>query len=164
MAEQRIRGITSLKVGDILTDGSMATTLTAFGVTYEGTAILEQAESTTTDFFSEENDDPEETVQIKGKTTLKWATIDFTGSTLESELGGTVVGTKWEAPSATETIEKSIEIVTRTGVHIDIPRAKIDARIVANLSKSALGQIEITATVLTPTKSGLAALFVHKPA
>ena len=163
MAEIRLRGITSLKVGDILPSGGMATTLAAFGVTYEGTATLETAEAAITDFFSEENDTPEESVAIPGKTTVKWSTIDFTPATLDAELGGTVVGTKWEAPSAVETIEKSIEIITRTGVHIDIARAKIDARIVASLSKSALGQVEIIATVLTPTLAGLAPMHIHHP-
>lgn len=166
MAEIRTIGITTLKVGDILPDGGMATTLAALGVTLEGTATLETAESSVTDFFSEESDVAIETIETPGKTVLKWNIVDFTPATLDAVLGGSVTGSTWSAPDASETIEKSIEIVTRKNLHIEISRAKIAARLVMNLSKSALGQVEISATVLDPSKTGEAAMriFYQAPA
>ena len=155
MAEEiRTLGITSIKLGTILGTGGMATTLTALGATFEGTATLEQAEATETNFFSEESDTPIETISVPGVITLKWAIVDFTPATLQTVLGGDIATTKWIVPAAAPTVEKSIEIITRKNLHIEITRAKISARLSMALGKANLGQVMITATVLVPTLAG----------
>lgn len=164
MAERRTIGLKSIKIGDIAVDGGMSTSLSALGITSEGTAILEQAEPETTEFYSEELDDPIEIVDKLGKTTLKWAITDFTPANMVKVLGGTVNGVApadtWEAPSVAANIEKSISIETTKGLLIEIVRAKISARINMNLGKKNIGLVEITATVLTPTKAATPAITI----
>jgi hypothetical protein len=81
----------------------MGTTLAALGVTYKDTAEITQDDPVITEHNSEENDEPEETIATKGKTTVKWSIIDATPATLVKVLGGTVTGTApdevWNAPA-----------------------------------------------------------------
>jgi hypothetical protein len=163
MAEVRSIGIKSLKIGDILPDGGMATTLAALAITFQGSAILETGDPTVTNFFGEESDDPIETTSTPGVTTLKWAITDFDPDTLVKVFGGTKSGTtpeKWLAPAAEASIEKSIELISKKDLHFEIPRAKIMAKLSANLGKENLAQIVITATVLVPTKADLSKLTI----
>jgi len=165
MAEIIIRGISSIKLGAILGDGDMGTTLTALGNTVLGTARLETEDPTVTDFFSEENDNPIETVSTPGKTTLTWAINDFTAATLARVLGGTAGTKTWEMPASLPSLELSCEIAMKSpsGFKINIPRLKIAGKILTDLGKNALGQVSITGTVLTPTKALLAALYTTEP-
>jgi hypothetical protein len=166
MAEFRTIGLTSIKVGAIAGDGGMGTTLAALGVTYQDTAVLEQGEPEKTEFYSEESDDPIEVEVKAGITTVKWSITDFTPTILASILGGTATGTapndKWEAPDAAASIEKSVEILTKKGMYIRIPRAKIVAKININLSKKNIGLVDIVATVLKPTKAATASFNVAR--
>jgi hypothetical protein len=166
MAEQRSIGLKSIRLGAIASDGGMGTSLTALGVTFRGTATLETAEGTVNDFFSEENSDPEEIIEEKGTTTLKWSIINLDPAALARCLGGSVTGDageeKWNAPDDVPEIEQSVEIVTSFGVKVEIPRAKIRARLVWNLSRTDIAQVSITATVLRPEKASAAALTISK--
>lgn len=153
MSEIRTIGVKSIKIGDIMPDGGMGTSLTALGVTYQDSAILEQADPTETEFYAEEQDMPIETSSVPGKTTLKWAIVDLTAATLVKVLGGTDDSGTWKAPDAAEEIEQSIEIISKKDVKIEIPRAKIQGKLSLGLSKNQIGQVQITATVLQPTKA-----------
>ena len=137
MAEKRSIGLKSIKLGAVAADGGMGTSLSALGVTFRGSAILETAEGTVTPFFSEEDADPVEEVEEKGTTTLKWSLMNLDPDALAKCRGGTVTGTgdakKWNAPVDVPVIEQSIEIVTAFGRKIEIPRARIRARLVWNL-------------------------------
>jgi hypothetical protein len=166
MAERRSIGLKSIKVGDIAVDGGMGTVLAPLGLTFEGTATLTQEDPEVTPFYAEENDDPVEMLSSKGDTKLEFAIMDFTPSVMAEVLGGTVTGTGdaavWNAPETIPTIEKSIEVVTRKDVRIQIPRAKIDAKIDMNLGKKEMGLIRIVATALKPTKTGEAPIKIDK--
>jgi hypothetical protein len=164
--EKRSIGLQSLKIGDVDATGGMGTTLAALGVTLADSAELVQEDGATTDINSEENDDPEEIIEEKGKTTLKFSIIDYTPATLEKVLGGTVTGvgeaSVWSAPSSLEVIEKSIEIISKSNVKYEIVRARIKAKINAKFSKKGVAQIDIVATVMTPTLSTAKSLSISK--
>ena len=154
MAETRALGLEYIKVGE-LNNGGMATTLDSLGVTYKDTAELTQGDPEVTEHFSEENDEAEEIVTKKGATEIKWSIMNYDPNTLAKVLGGTVSGTSpnfvWEAPSSAVPIEQSIEIMDKNSNVLQIPRAKITAKMNWKLSSSGVALVEITAKVLTPT-------------
>lgn len=95
-------------------------------------------------------------------------------SAAASDIGGTgsgfsvVVATvqaqeqkeKWEAPTTAPDIERSIKITDKKGNIVEIPRAKIRANFNWSFTKDNLAQVNMTATVLTPTKEGVAPLSI----
>lgn len=168
MAEWRTIGLTSIEIGAIAGDGGMGTTLAALGKTYQGTAKLQSADPETTDFYAEEDDDPIDKMVKLGARTLTWSIMDFTPATLAAVLGGTASGTgdaaTWEAPTSYVDVEKSIKIVTKKNLKIEIPRAKITAKLNVDFGKTAMGLVDITATILTPTKAATAPIKVSKVA
>lgn len=164
MSEIRTLGLESIEIGDVAGDGGMGTTLAELGVTYRDTAELVQEDAESTEHFSEEFDEPVETIDTKGPTTVKWSIIDCTPATLAEVLGGEVTGSgataKWEAPSTAENIEKSIKITPKVGMPISIPRAKINAKINYKLARTGILLVEITAKVLTPKKENTASIII----
>jgi hypothetical protein len=167
MAEKRSIGLTSLKMGAIAVDGDMGTTLAAVGVTYKDSCELMQDDANVTDIECEETDDPVESIEILGKRTLKWSIMDYSPDTLVKVLGGTVTGAGteldpkvWNAPSTSPAIEQSIELVSKSGVKFEIPRAKVMAKLNAKIVKNGVALVDITANILTPTKAGVAAIMI----
>jgi hypothetical protein len=164
MAEVRTLGLTSIQVSDIAVDGGLGTTFAALGKTYKDTAELMGADPETFEHQSEESDDPEESVVTKGKITIKWSIFDTDADTLVKVLGGTSSGTApnkiWSAPDTAANIEKSVKITPKAGKIINIVRAKIVAKINYKLSKNGIFMVDITATVLTPTKAATASITV----
>lgn len=61
---------------------------------------------------------------------------------------------EWLAPDSFPDVEKSLELTDRKGNVINIPRAKISPKFGLSFSKEALGQLDLIATVLQPTKAG----------
>ncbi len=66
------------------------------------------------------------------------------------------VGDKWLAPDAVPEIEQSLRVEWKQGGFLEIPRAKITCKLSMQFRKDALSQIDIVATVLQPTKAGIA--------
>lgn len=162
MSEVRALGLEYIKIADPEPDGGMGGTtdaLAALGVTYKDTAELVQADPEVTEFFSEENDEAEEILTKKGVSEIRWAIINYNPTDMEKVLGGTVTGVDpnevWEAPATSPDIEKSIEIKDKkSGRVMQIPRAKITAKLNWKLSRNGIATIEVVAKVLTPTKAG----------
>lgn len=158
MAEVRTFGMKSVKMGDVAVGGGMGTSLSLLGdgTTLEGTASFTKEEDAETPFHSEEADDPFDIILKKGVSTLEFAIVDFTPATLVRVLGGEVNGTsgEWEAPDQAPDIEQSLEVITQRNVKLQIPRAKIKARIEWPLSKEDVGRVVIKAIVLKPTLAG----------
>jgi hypothetical protein len=67
---------------------------------------------------------------------------------------GSATQSEWLAPDSFPDLEKSLQLTDRKGNVISFPRAKISAKFALSFSKEALGQIDLVATVLQPTKSG----------
>ena len=61
---------------------------------------------------------------------------------------------KWEAPDSFPDIEKSVQITDSKGNITKFPRVKLSSKPSLSFTKDALGQIDISGTVLQPTKSG----------
>lgn len=149
-------GLKSLKVGDIAADGGMGTTLAALGLTAENTCSFVQEEGTTTEFFAEEVDAPVAEAEKAGLTKLNFSILDADGATLQKIFGGEYdVATKvWSAPRGVVTKEQSIEVTPKQGLTLKIPRASLKGRFNSQFSKNGLFQVELSCTVLTPTKEG----------
>jgi hypothetical protein len=97
-------------------------------------------------------------------------------SAANTDLGGTgtgfsipvaTVGTgirEWDMPDSLPVIERSVLITTKDGWQIAIPRMSITARMQWNLKKTALAQIDITGTILKPTKTNEPSARFYEPA
>lgn len=64
-------------------------------------------------------------------------------------------GAKWQAPDTFIDNELSVRLTDKKGNVVEIPRAKLSAKMNISFSKSKLGQVDITATVLQPESIGL---------
>ena len=150
-------GLASLKIGAVAGDGGMGTSLTAIGDTVPGTAIFSNEEGTTTDFFSEEADVPIESVESEpGTTTLVWSTYNLDADAMVALFGGTKSSgppVTYVPPDTIADIVGSIEVTDKKGNKLEIVRANIKAKKSINFNKTALGQIDVVATVLVPTKA-----------
>jgi hypothetical protein len=159
MAETYLTGIAKIEIGEIAVDGGAATSFESVGQIYKDTARMEQAEGESFEHEVEDVDDPVVIVPTKGRSTVEWAVIDFTPANLVKILGGAVTGTapndKWEAPDTAVIIEKSVKITPKSGKPVTLPRVSLRARINYALSKSGIGQVIISGTVLQPTKTGV---------
>lgn len=60
----------------------------------------------------------------------------------------------YEAPDAFPDVEKSLQLVDKKGNTILLPRVKISAKFNLSFNRTSLGQIDMVATVLQPTKTG----------
>jgi hypothetical protein len=67
---------------------------------------------------------------------------------------GTNTRRSWDMPDSLPPIERSIEIITKDGWTILVTRLSITAKLQWNLQKTKLAQIDITGTLLKPTKTG----------
>jgi hypothetical protein len=163
MAEIRTLGLKSIKVGAVANDGGMGNSLSILGVTVQDTAELTQDDPEITNIYSEENDDPEEVIEIKGLRKLKWSIMNFDPDVIERVLGGTSDGDSWEAPDAQASIEASIEIVDARDYTIEIVRTKINAKLNMQFRKKNVGMIDIEAIVLKPTKTNTPSITFTPP-
>ena len=152
MSELRSIGVVSIKMGAIGSGGAMGTSLTDVGKIYKDSAELSQEDPSITDFESEQDDDPVESVEKLGKKTIKFSIMDYTPATLAKFLGGEASGTPavWGSPSTSAAIEQSVEITTNKVV-ISAARVRVRAKLNAKLSKTAIALIDVTMQILVPT-------------
>jgi hypothetical protein len=157
MASVVTLGLAKIEVGAIESDGAMSTSLSPLGYTYEGTAQMQQEDGTTTDYIVEELDTPLESNTQPGKITFNFSVADPDVDTLATIFGGTANTTKgtWEAPDASPELELSVKITPKKGLSFEIPRAKITAKLNGTFSKTSLFLVEVSCTVLQPTKAGV---------
>ncbi|GAO43796.1 hypothetical protein [Flavihumibacter petaseus] len=153
-------GLTTIKLGAIAVDGGMGTVLTAVGDTVAGTAQMTTEDDQKTDFNIEESDSPVMSiVTTPGAITLAWSTYANDATTLQKMFGGTIVpagsggGETWKAPDSFPEQELSLEATWKQGGILRVPRAKIAANLNMSFKKDTLSQIDITATILQPTKA-----------
>ena len=113
-----------------------------------------------TEIEVEEVDDPIDIITLGGKKTLKFTLADPDETALALLMGGTGVATpgseSYTAPDTFPITEKSIKVTPTKGLILSIPRARIVAKFNGVFSKSANFKVDVVATVMTPTKSGLA--------
>lgn len=163
-------GLVNVLLGAIAGDGGMGTALTAVGDTVAGSATMTTADDTKTDFNTEESSSPVMSiVSQEGAITLTWSTFNNNVDNLVRMFGGTKVpgngtttGDRWEAPDSFPEIEQSVKVQWKTGGYIEIPRAKIAAKMNLSFKKDSLSQIDITATVLQPSKAATPRMAVQE--
>jgi hypothetical protein len=147
-------GLSKLEMGDIAGDGGMGTVLEEVGNTVKGTAQLTEEDGTITDFFVEEQDDPILSVETqKGKTVLNFSCYDVSRDTLVKLYGGSIDTLTWKAPSTRPEKEQSLRLTSKRGQVMEIVRAKIVTKFNWSFTNDKLAQLDIQATILTPTKS-----------
>ncbi len=160
MAEVRTLALLKIEISDIAGDGGLGTSFAVLGKTYKDTAELMGADPEVFEHNSEESEDPEEMVTHKGKVTIKWSIMDTDADTLVKVLGGTSTGTApnkiWSAPDQAPSIEKSIKITPKSGKVINIVRTKLVAKPNYKLASNGIFLVDITATILAPTKAATA--------
>ncbi len=154
-------GLKNLYIGDIAADGGMGDSLDPVSYSVEGTPVLNFEEGEKTDFNIEESNDPYFSITNPGNKVLTLSIYGLSPAVLYKYFGGTLTPGAtsadpdvWEAPLLFPELEKSIGAEHKQGGHLKIPRAKISALAVWNFQKAALPQIDLTITVLTPTKEG----------
>lgn len=168
---KRILGLATVKMGPIAVDGGMSTALVEIGDTVRDSVVISNAEGTKQEFFIEEQDDAVESIiTAKGTMTVVWSTVNTDPATMVKFFGGTVTAASggtpafWSAPDTIPDIEESIEITDTRGNKVEIARAKLSAKMTLNFKRSALGALDVTATVLVPTKAGEPSLKLSKVA
>lgn len=162
-------GLVNIKTGAIAVDGDMGTTLTAIGDTVAGSATMTTSDDTKTDFNIEESSSPVMSIiSTPGAITLTWSTYNNDVDNLVRMFGGTKVagngtttGDTWNAPDTFQELEQSIEVQWKSGGKVIIPRAKISGKLNLSFKKDTLSQLDITATVLQPTKAGVSRLSIQ---
>lgn len=168
MAEIRSYGLEYIKVGAIEADGGLSTALAALGVTFENTAELVQDDAEITEIKSEENIEPEEIFEVEGTKRVNWSVMNYDADKLVIVLGGTATGVApnktWESPVSKDPIELSVEFKTKTGHIVQIPRAKITAKLNWQIRKNGMALVEISARVMTPAKADTPPISITKPA
>jgi hypothetical protein len=149
-------GLAQVRMGTIESDGGMALTLVTIGETVSGTMVLTSEDNTVTDFNIEESSSPVESIVSQpGKVTLNWSSYDVSADNLVLFFGGTKVTgppIKWKAPDSFIDVEKSLEVTDKKGNILRITRAKISAKFGLSFAKDKLGQVDLSATILQPTK------------
>lgn len=151
-------GLAKIEIGAIAADGGMGTTLERLGEVKEGSFKVNQAEGDKTEFKVEEHDDPIFIRQKKGTLSFEFEIANPDGAVFKQVWGGTVDATtgKYTPPTNLMPIERSLKITPEFGHGFDVPRAQISARFSDAMGKDVLLGVIVTATVLKPTKEGLA--------
>jgi hypothetical protein len=166
MADVYTLGLAKIEVGDIAADGGMGTTLAILGQTLQGTCNITQDDPETNEFFAEELDDAVVSISKRGKTTIAFSIMNPDTTVLQKTLGGTVSGTgdaaKWSAPKSMPVIEKSVKITPQQGLVWEFPRVQITGKINGSFSRDNVFVIEVTGTVLQPTKTGTYSCTAYK--
>lgn len=161
MANKYGMGLTKVELGDIAGDGGMGTAFTQLGNTLSGTFQLLTAEGTRTDVFIEEQDNAAISTTKAGVATIKWSCIDVSADTLVKLFGGTKVAAdvgnsipeQWKAPMQIVAKEQSIKVTAPTGQVVKVVRVSIFPLFNWSFTKDKPAQIDITATILAPTKA-----------
>lgn len=155
-------------LGDVKAGGGMPEdALAPIARTLKGTANFTTEQDQTQDFFCEEEPDaPVETVTTeKGLKSLTWNILEWDNAALVRVFGGTTKSATVKVDGADKTVEKfvppkdyveieqAVRVLTPYKVGIDIPRAKIMARFVWNLTRTEIAQVECVARAMSPEGS-----------
>jgi len=153
------RGTSDVFVAPIASDGGVGTVWTSFGKIYaDSTAALTQADATTKDFNSIQDDQPVDKDVTPGALTMQISLMEVTTDKLLELFGGTVTGTTeatkvWSAPLQAVTIERSMKIQPKKGKIITFVRMQLSSKANYNLTKEGILLVDVLCSVLTPTKS-----------
>lgn len=171
MASVYGNGLMGVYLGTIAGDGGPATTWVELGDTFADSMNLTSAEGTKIEFFTEEKTNAFISKTQAGSKTLTWTCVNISAQNLQKLFGGTVTGAGtigdpyiYRAPVAgVQAIERSIKVVNGDGVEFIFVRASVFPTFNIAFSKSQASQINITATILAPTKANQEDMFIKYP-
>ena len=143
-------------------DAFKETGYTRFGLTYQDTAKMAQEDGETTEFFAEEEDDPIDQITKAGKVTFIFSIMDPDLTTLTRLFGGEVASDVWQYPDALADIEESVIVKSKKGLCFHVSRGRVKAKFNGDFSKKGLLLLEVTVTVMKPTKAGVKKIYVKK--
>ena len=161
-------GMKQILMADVSASGGMPEAdLKQIARTLKGTANFTTEQAQTQEFYCEEQPGVpvESVIYEKGLTSLTFNLLEWDNNVLISVFGGstkTVSVTIGDTSKSVEKfvpaneyveIEQAIRVLTPYKVGIDIPRAKIFARFLCNLTRTEIAQIECTAFPLSPSGS-----------
>lgn len=157
-------GLEKIEFGDIEEDGGLATSFAALGKTQRDSLTVSTEDPEITEFLSEESDTPEDTNETPGATTIDFILMDPDATVFEKLFGGTADGEAWSAPSQATKLEQSIKITPRKGLVYTFPRASVVTKLNASFGRTEVSGLQVTATVLQPTKEGESWLYIEPKA
>jgi hypothetical protein len=146
-------GLAKVEVGDVAADGDAGASLSALGLTYQDTCKVAQEDPTITEHYAEEEDDPQVTTSKLGKTTVSWSLMNPSAEAMVKVFGGTATDGSWEAPEKNPVVEQTVRLTPEQGWIFLFPRVRLTAKINGDFSKKGIVLVEITGTVLKPTKA-----------
>lgn len=153
-------GLEKIEFSDIAVDGGVGTDWTVLGKTERDSLQVTTDDPDIVELFSEESDIAEEVIESPGSTTITFNLMNPDTATFEKVFGGDVVGDIWEAPAQNIKLNQSIRITPRKGLIYTFPATSVVAKLNASFGRQNASGLSITATVLTPTKSGESYLYV----
>jgi hypothetical protein len=158
---QKRYGLQKVEIGVIAGDGDISTAFAEIGATVSDTCLVTIDAGTETAFNVEQSDDPYYIITKAGKKSVKFSTYDTDPATLVKFFGGTVtqdddLNDVWNAPLAAVAIELSVRLTMAKGGVWSIVRAKVNANLAGENSKTKLPQVNFEATILAPEKANIA--------
>jgi hypothetical protein len=164
MADELVSfSVKSIKLGDIPDDGTMSEVLTQVSNTYKDSASFKEADPTITEVYVEELDDPIDAFAVKGVKTLAYSHPDYSSTTLQAVKGGTIdEDGAWNEPLSIPTIEKSVQLITKSDVIIEIPRGRVVAVFNGDLKAGTPALLDVKITILKPKAPALSSIKVNK--
>lgn len=160
-------GLASAKFGAKGALDVMGTTLAALGKSREGSVSFTIPEQSKTEFRSEEDEAPVFQITDNDKPAVfELELMDADADSLATVFGGTVTGTSpkvWEPPLVSTVIEKSVEITTKNGVIIKIPRGALTPMVDFKISRKELWGVKVRVEALKPASALLAPYSISFP-
>lgn len=148
-------GLTQIKVGEVMPDGTMPVTLNKIGKTYKDTAKIAQDAADVTEHFEEGKAAPEVRKKQRKIPKLTFSIMDADVQALIDYIGGTNVGTvdspKWGFDGSEIVANKAILLESEQGLNFEIPNADIEAVINADMSAKGIFLIDFTVTPMAVT-------------
>ena len=148
-------GLTKIEIADILGDGGPGTSFTQIGYTNPGTTKFTTDAGTANEKFCEEL--TAALVSIAGTETIKleFQLIVSDVNTLPKVLGGTVDGLVWSRPATKPTLEYTFKVTPLSGSVWQINRGSVVGSLNGTLAREGdLFYVDVSVTILTPTKEG----------
>lgn len=163
-------GLLSVELSPIAGDGGLGTAFVTLGNTLQDSASLTSAAGQTTDFNIEESDSPVLSITKAGAMTFKLSCVDVSADTLVLLFGGTKTGAGTVAspyiytpPTAIAAVEKSLRLTDLQGNILKVVRASVFPTFNWAFAKTKIAQVDITCTILTPTKPATKAFTITYP-
>lgn len=150
MASVVTLGLSEIKVGAGVKNGTAPTNLEKIGKTYQDSCKLVQEASEVTEHFEEGKSAPEIRKKRKKMPVLTFSIMDPDLSFLAKFIGGEITGSganeEWGFDGSETVEDMYVQVIPEQGLQIDIPNGDIEAVVNAALSATGIFLIDFTVT------------------